>query len=273
MVAAVAACGGRSDSSSDDPTTTAAPVAKSSPDTTSSPEPDDTATVLARGGEFVSTRYASIDIVSGSLFAYLYRRWAVPGLAGAEAAVQQRLQAGHLDPEELLLMRIADDGAQPLPVPPDTEPTTAVIAPASQCDRVPLDDDHLEALRTLAAGGGYDTTHAGLAIGFMGELGCPVPPDVRSTVLDGMATELAAAAASDDPPTDLAAEQSAMLHYLGAPERIPVNWNGRLVDAQRDDGGWGPPKTPSTWHMTLLALWTLAASTGPGNPVGVLAPR
>jgi len=272
VVAAVAACGDGAST----PPTTAAPTpttATTESTSTSRAAAHDIGTVLERGAAFVAPQLGSIDLASGSLFAYLYRKWAVAGLAGAEAAVQQRLASGQIDPEERLLLRLADRTALPVPVPPDTEPTTAVIAPALQCDRRPLDADDLGRLRALAAGGGYSTTHAALAIGFMGELGCEVPTDTRETVLTGMAAELSATAASPDPPTDLAAEQSAMLHYLGAPERIPDGWNARLLDAQRDDGGWGPPKTPSTWHMTLLAMWTLAASSGPGAPVGVLAPR
>ena len=60
-----------------------------------------------------------------------------------------------------------------------------------------------------------------------------------------------------------AAEQSAVLHYLGAGDQVPADWRNRVLAAQRTDGGWG--ERVSTWHMTLLAVWTLLAETGAGR--------
>jgi len=277
VAATVVACG---DGAEPTATTRLAPTASTTTTTALAPSPtspapgrSDLQTVLDRGASFVTRQFASIDIASGSLFEYLHRRWEITGLADAGQAVQKRLSTASLDEEELLLMRLADPAAPPVPVPADTEPTTAVIAPATQCDRVPLTDGDVTRLGSLVAGGGYETTHAGLAIGFMVELGCEIPADIRQNVLDSMADELGKASASEDPPTDLAAEQSAILSYLGAPQLIPVGWYNRLLDTQRSDGGWGPAHTPSTWHMTLLAMWTLAANSSPGNPVGIIAPR
>jgi hypothetical protein len=102
----------------------------------------------------------------------------------------------------------------------------------------------------------------------MQELGCPDPDDLRSEVVDRMADELAGAA--DVGVTDLAAEQSAMLVYLGAGDRVPAGWAGRLLEAQRPDGGWSEGDRPSFWHLTLLAMWTLEGLSGPGSGVPVV---
>ena len=226
---------------------------------------------VRRGAAFVAPQFGSIDVASASLFDYLYRNWAVDGLAGVRPAIQQRLAGGGLVDDEALLVRLADPTAPVPEVPAGTEPTTAVLAAALHCDQRPLDAADEERLQALVAGGGYDTTHAALAVGWSGELGCPVPDGVRDEVVGRMAAELAAVGA--EPLTDLSVEQSAVLSYLGAGDRVPPGWGKRIVDAQRPDGGWSEGGRPSSWHMTLLAIWTLEALSGPGSGAGIIAGR
>ena len=255
-------------------TTTSTTATASTATTVDAPAPTATATAadvdraVAAGAASVAPQLGSIDVASASLFDYLYRNWGVEGLSGARPQAEQRAAAGGLVDDEALLERLVLADAPPPGIPTDTEPTTAALADALHCDRRPVDGDRLAA---LAAGGGYDTTHAALALGWMQELGCPVPADLRGRVVDRMADELADAA--DEPVTDLAAEQSAMLVYLGAGDRVPAGWAGRLLEAQRPDGGWSEGGRPSFWHMTLLAMWTLAGLSDPGSgaPVVVAA--
>ncbi len=253
-------------------TTTPSTTATASTATTvDAPAPTATATAadvdraVAAGAASVAPQLGSIDVASASLFDYLYRNWGVEGLSGARPQAEQRAAAGGLVDDEALLERLVLADVPPPGIPTDTEPTTAVLADALHCDRRPVDGDRLAA---LAAGGGYDTTHAALALGWMQELGCPVPADLRGRVVDRMADELAAT--SEDPVTDLAAEQSAMLVYLGAGDRVPAGWAGRLLEAQRPDGGWSEGDRPSFWHLTLLAMWTLAGLSDPGSGAPVV---
>lgn len=78
-----------------------------------------------------------------------------------------------------------------------------------------------------------------------------------------MSAELASVGAV----TDLALEQSAMLSYLGRTDQISSGWVERILAAQRADGGWGEFDGPSTWHMTMLAVWSLADLSGLGAGV------
>ena len=130
-----------------------------------------------------------------------------------------------------------------------------------RCDLDPLTDADVIALDALVDGGGYDATHAALAVRWLDELGCEVADTAErhGRLVEGISTELATA----DAVTDLAAEQSAVLHYLGAGDQVPADWRNRVLAAQRTDGGWG--ERVSTWHMTLLAVWTLLAETGAGR--------
>lgn len=217
---------------------------------------------VTRGVSFVAPQLSSIDIASASLFDYIHRNWEVPGLSDVRPQIEERARIGGLVDDEAMLARLALPDADHVEPDRQTEPTTEVLSAALHCDRRPMDDAVQDRLSRLVDAGGYDTTHAALAIGWMGELGCPVPEQLRAESIERIATELHDL--GPDAITDLATEQSALLLYLGARSRLPSEWLTRLLDAQRSDGGWGEPSGPATWHMTLLAIWTLEGLNSPG---------
>jgi hypothetical protein len=220
-----------------------------------------------QGVAFVVPQLGLIDVASASLFDYLYRNWGVAGLSGVREQAEQRARQGGLVDDEALLARLVLEGSAVPDIPEGTEPTTEVLAAALHCDEREMDSADLGRLRRLVRGGEYETTHAALAIGWMGELGCPVPEGLRQEAIDRVSAELTNSPSG--PITDLATEQSALLVYLGEASLVPDDWTTRVLNAQRPDGGWGEEPGPSTWHMTLLALWTLEGlrSSGTGVPM------
>lgn len=229
-------------------------------------------TAIDRGVSFVVPTLASIDAASLSMFDYLYRNWGISELSVARPLALSRIASGDSGDDELHLARLVDPKSPPPEDLRSAERTTLLLAAALHCDRSPPTRSTLTDLRELASAGGYDTTHAALAVGWMAELGCDAPDDVRSRVLSSMAGELASVDRREL-VSDLAVEQSALLVYLGAPELLPAGWNELVLGAQRPDGGWGEDGRPSNWHTTLLALWTLAGTTlsATGEPIVIAA--
>ena len=230
-----------------------------------SPDPD---AALERGADHAAAQLANIDIASLSMFAYLHRNWGLEGLSDAAPLAAARAGSAQLDPEEANLRRLVDGTSGVPDGPPPSERTTQVLTRALQCDRTPLGTQELEAARALVDGGGYDTTHAALAVGWMDELACD--PATVAELRDRTVQRLLVEFDPGGAVTDLALEQSATLHYLGAGDAVTDEWVRATLAAQRDDGGWG--ERQSTWHMTLLALWTLLASQGPGADAPMVPP-
>ncbi len=266
LILITAACGS---SDSDDPSDAAgdAPIVADQAEITGAApfvsEPPSATAAVDAGAAYLEGQYGSIDIASLSLIAYVGTNWDVPTLAAAGNAAEERLATAELDPEEAAMVRMANptriaDATLADEFAPDS--TTATLARVLRCDDTPLTDPDVVALDALADGGGYDSTHAALAVVWLDELGCDVADaaERRQRLVESIGAELAVA----DEVTDLAVEQSAVLQYLGAGDRVPDDWVGRVLAAHRTDGGWG--ERVSTWHMTLLAVWTILAETGEG---------
>ena len=228
-----------------------------------------TSGAINAGASFVSGQIAGIDAASLTIGDYLARNWGIAELSGAREAARARMASPDLSDDERLLARLVDPTASALdPIAEGAEPTTAVLASALHCDVAPWSPVESEAARTLAEGGGYQTTHAALAVQWMAELRCAPEESgrLRADIIESVADELDRATEV----TDLAVEQSSILLYLGAGDRIPQGWSKRVRSVQRSDGGWGP--TASNWHMTLLAIWTLAGLDRAGSGVSMVAP-
>ena len=244
-------------------TTTSTTATASTATTVDAPAPTATATAadvdraVAAGAASVAPQLGSIDVASASLFDYLYRNWGVEGLSGARPQAEQRAAAGGLVDDEALLERLVLADAPPPGIPTDTEPTTAVLADALHCDRRPVDGDRLAA---LAAGGGYDTTHAALALGWMQELGCPVPAELRGRVVDRMADELAGAADGPGDRPGGGAERHAGLPGGGGPGPGRV---GRSAA-----GGAAPRRRLERGRPAVVLAPDPAGHVDPGGPVG-----
>lgn len=274
LILIVAACGSSDSADPSDAAGGAPVVADRAEATGAAPfvsEPRSAAAAVEAGAAYLEGQYGSIDIASLSLIAYVGTNWDVSTLAAAADAAQERRATAELDPEEAAMVRMADpatiaDATLADEFAPGS--TTATLARVLRCDEDPLTDADVVALDALVDGGGYDATHAALAIMWLDELGCVVADaaERHQRLVEGIGAELATA----DEVTDLAVEQSAVLHYLGVGDRVPDDWLDRVLAAQRTDGGWG--ERVSTWHMTLLAVWTILAETGAGDGAPMVGP-
>ena len=61
------------------------------------------------------------------------------------------------------------------------------------------------------------------------------------------------------PPSAISTPRSRRWCGSRRPSWGPDDWLDRILAAQRADGGWG--ERVSTWHTTLLAVWTVLAET------------
>jgi hypothetical protein len=228
--------------------------------------------VIDAGVAAMQRQFPTMDAVSLTIVDYVFRNWGIAGLSGARPAAEAKMAGPDLADDELVLARLIDGSAPPPAGLEDLrEPTTALLATALHCDQSPVPPGFFEAAAGLTAEGGYGATHAGLAVGWMAELGCTSDELAAATteVTEQIASEFEAGLEAGAGVTDLAVEQSALLFYLGAGDRVPPSWGDDVRAAQNPDGSWGQGVT---WHMTMLAIWTLAALASPGAGVPLVGP-
>jgi len=225
----------------------------------------------------MAAQYDRIDAASLTIVDFVGRRYGIAGLAGAGDAARTRFARPDITADERALARLVDPNAALLaPIGTPEARTTDALASAVHCDRQPLPPTYLTDLAALASGGGYDATHAALAVGWLEELGCAsaASDELRQRLVSSIEAEWRAG----DGLVDLRAEQSAFAIYLGGTLTIDAAWSQAILDNQRPDGGWGQngPSSESSWHTTILAMWSLAAqdpanNTGPMSQVPMLS--
>jgi hypothetical protein len=137
----------------------------------------------------------------------------------------------------------------------------AVTFAGVYCHQYPLDASYIQAVTDFAALGGYDTSHALLALLWAIDNDCAMPADYSSALLnrtigDVYATALAGGSAV---LTDLRVEAMAVLAAAGRHDLIQAAWVDQVLNAQMASGGWraGPGEVDPADHTTGLALWLL----------------
>jgi hypothetical protein len=252
-------------------------VAGASTRTVSDPAAHDAA--LRRAVAFVRAQRGSVDVPSLLIFDYQSRRWHLHGLAGFRDFA--RAIPGATSPENAFVRLFGPTHRASRAALRLTRDTDRLTAYALECRHVPPTPAYARRLRAAITSGGYDATHALLAIGWIDELGCRLPSaaKLRRQAVARVAGELRTATAV----TDLSLEQGAFLDYAGAARAIPAAWARRVRAAQRPDGGWAEDPagtrvgdhdpTRSNWHATGLALWSLLAARSRGTPGTRMVPR
>ena len=219
---------------------------------------------------YLRTQRSSIDVTSLLIFDYMSRRWGVRGLADYRRLA--RSLPGATSPSNAFVRLFGASrhaSAAALAAVRDTDTLTAA---ALDCERSPLDERFARRLRAGVRAGGYQATHVLLALRWTRDLGCHVKgeAEIRDDAARRVASELRVASSVND----LSLEQAAFLAEAGAIGQIRSDWQRRVRDAQRADGGWAedPAGTPlgdldptrSNFHSTGLALWYLLAAASPG---------
>jgi hypothetical protein len=260
----------------------AAPPTSRAPATTRTarPAPASPAAVGAaadRAAAYLRAQAGVIDPVSLTLVAWIGERFGRADLAALRTEAVRLVRVGERRGGSEVLDRIVDPAApEPDPATVAAAGTDAVVHAGAFC--TPGDTDGTAALaRTVRAEtrhGGYRTTHAALALVLAEQRGCSPDPDRRLRA--GLVRRVAAELGARPEPSDLAFEQAAMLDLLDAWPRVPArSLVAAAVRAQRADGSWPwragtrPPQAED-WHPTMLGLWVLERSRGPGRPLPFL---
>jgi hypothetical protein len=152
-----------------------------------------------------------------------------------------------------------------------------VVMRALYCDKFQLPADYAKALQRFAKRGGYELTHAALALRLLHDNGCTlVSGDARSLweqTRIGMLVLLSRTSA--DPrfeELDVRYEALAFLQDFLLERNLPEGHFDRLLAEQQPDGGWRPQTDqPSRPHPTVLALWALLAHAQAGAPEAAFA--
>lgn len=141
---------------------------------------------------------------------------------------------------------------------------SSLLAHAMQCDGVALPADYGKQLTEMVQGGGYQTTHAAIAIKITNELGCKTNVATAS-LIERSLNECQKIAATGSNIPDLRYEAMAVLALYGKTDMIQDDWTARLLREQNQDGGWpyGYDTSASKHHSAMLALWVLYALQNP----------
>ncbi len=203
---------------------------------------------------------------------YLQRKYGLPPdlafdrtCAGPIEGEKRRFWGGFLGRGQAI-----DDGFRTaLPALP---PTDQLVLRALYCDRVQLPSGYGALVGTFIARGGYDLTHASLALKLVHDNGCPLDPAEDRDVGERLRSRLLRLvdAAPVDPryeELDVRYEALAFLEDFMKERALVGERFVRLVSEQQEDGGWKPqPDRPSEPHPTVLAVWALLARAHPDAP-------
>jgi hypothetical protein len=244
-----------------------------------------------RAVRYLTRVQGELDPMHLALVSWIGRSWGWTELLGlrdrAASEARDGLDAGYeANPELAALARIPLPNERKPLVDARTVPigeTSVAIQAALYCDTTPLRSVDADLLRQLSRGVGYDPTHALLASLIAMDIGCddPLWSDVKQTSMGQVAAELAERQSSsprlDAIVDDLSLEQTALLAEAGRRDVLASDWMAAIRAAQLGDGGWAQEsytagnrsEAVSAWHATLLALWSLSASSSPGNNVGL----
>ncbi len=211
-------------------------------------------------------------------FSYLQRKFDLPAVLGTQGPPMDLHEDPMTYPEQThFLARIAYPD-RVVNLPPnkagldDNAKITNIYS--VNCDVMPLPNNFWATMKQSVTLGDYYMAHVALALAFMKDNDCLVPPiaaDMKSEVEQNM-VKLA-----DNPATiaDLRYEAIAFLYLSGRSDLVKSNWIDQIVSEQRQDGGWSEKigGTKVDYHATLLALWALLEYSRPDTAYEPLIQR
>lgn len=138
---------------------------------------------------------------------------------------------------------------------------------SSNCDHLKPPPNYWDIVEQNIKAGGYYLTHVALAMEFMEENNCDLPPnitDINQRVVEGMVK------IADDPsqPSDLRYEAIAFLLLRGQRDLVQSRWIDQIISDQQTDGNWINDYNDRSGdtHTTLLAFWSLLEYSRPSAP-------
>jgi hypothetical protein len=140
----------------------------------------------------------------------------------------------------------------------------AITLASVYCHQFALTAGDVAAIAALLDSGGYDTTHALLALLFAIDNNCVLPASFDQTLIGDVVVAVHDIA-TGGAVTDLTIEATTFLAGAGRHDLIDAAWVDRFLDAQQPDGTFkaDPGDAKSSGHTTGLALWLLLQLADP----------
>ena len=263
---ALGACDGRGTDADSSPAATDGPSARPRPPAAPGAATDPVHAAIERARAFLAARPR--DTTGSLLFLdLLHRRFGLEEFAGM-LAEYDRLAAGmpRPAPDVLSSRRLLDAGTR---IEPEllrrlVSKVNRITHPALHAREVPLPGRYANRLARAADAGGYELTHAGLALVWLAEHGRTDVVD--EAFVERVARDMAALLQPADGTSDLEIEAATFLHALSRGELVPTAFIDAVLDAQLPDGGWpadpAAPDEPND-HTSALALWLLLEASTP----------
>jgi hypothetical protein len=214
-------------------------------------------------------RETPTDPVAFLSLAVLERRFDIEAFEGMRQRYIQEIQSSQGRQQRRLraFQRLLDADApvEAADLEAITEGIDLLTSRALNCQRLQLPPDFELELRTAITTGGYDLTHAALALQWIEENGCSSAWSRRLHTL--AIQQIAKIPDVDLRMTDLELEAATFLFYMGSEQLLPPGFVDSVLETQQPDGGWSGDSAldPDSghWHATSLALWMLLEQASP----------
>jgi hypothetical protein len=204
-------------------------------------------------------------------FTYLQRKFDLPAVLGAQGPPMDLHEDPKTYPEQNhFLARIAypDKVVTTLPNKAALDDNAKITNIYSvNCDVMQVPNSFWQTMGQSIKLGDYYMSHVALALAFMKDNACLMPPiasDMKTEVEQGL-VKLA-----DNPTSvaDLRYEAVAFLYLSGRSDLVKSSWIDQIVAEQHKDGMWSYEAggTKADYHATLLALWSLLEYSRPNTP-------
>jgi hypothetical protein len=151
-------------------------------------------------------------------------------------------------------------------------PRSAVDGPtltnifSANCDHLSLPQNFWSTMEANKKMGGYYLTHTALALAFMKDNSCQIPPKETELLMQTIEGMVNLASSSGTTP-DLRYEAVAFLGLNGRSDLIESSWIEKIVAEQEEDGSWlYEEDIKNSDHTTVLALWALLEYMHPNSP-------
>jgi hypothetical protein len=212
---------------------------------------------LDRAVAWLAAELPDTDAFTLAFIDYVGRRHGIAEFANARSLAQQAAARERPDSQPDLRLVFPDARVSPASLDePDTPPGFMLVRGGLACDEPGSPADFDEQIQAAIAAGGYDLTHAGIALGVERDLACT--PTGGATLLAEVIDALDAEARSTTTIDDLAVERLAVLIYLGASDRVTDEQLAAIVEAQQPDGSIAAPDDGTARHLMAFVVWVLA---------------
>lgn len=230
---------------------------------------------IIKAQEYLKSYIGRVGIEQRLFLDYLQRKFNLdPSLSATQNPFQVREDPQTYPQEVNFLTRISY---------PDkivtVAPRSIVDGPAltniysANCDHMALPTNFWPTMEQNYQAGGYSMTHVALALAFMKDNGCQIPPshaDLKPKVIEAM-TKLAGTPSTS---ADLRYEAIAFLGLSDAADHIENKWIEAIATDQKPGGSWVDGNdVQNSDHTTILALWALLEYTHPNMPYEPLIHR